>query len=327
MSGLLIAAFNYQSGGHRKDTYTFDMRPLRDAFAVLDQPPALILFCEAKYYRLDQYRGLRLAERALSQQFGVPYFGLLGTLSRGPMPPAIFYNTDALTCLHWPGDDPGDPRVFEDQRNVGRFRSHHTGNEFGAWVAHFDPWHGCHRLYAAKLLGQHGTNPLPFLGGGDLNCTASGPHFPQRDWSQAHPAFRRFKGAHAGFDTAQGDLHGPVHADTAALDFLIGGWNPHTQSRQGGAGYHAIAELAWHQNPGQPIQPSVIDKPGEGGPDLIDYLLANDAMRPHVDPGSYRVHIPPDPPEHADPDSYRQLIDAGLPYPSDHYLITAEINI
>ncbi|WP_285689820.1 hypothetical protein [Actinoplanes sp. NBRC 103695] len=55
--------------------------------------------------------------------------------------------------------------------------------------------------------------------------------------------------------------------------------------------------------------------------------LVNNAMRPHVDPGSYRVHIPPDPPEHVDPDSYRQLSAAGRPYPSDHYLIAAVINI
>ncbi|MFG1602811.1 hypothetical protein [Actinoplanes sp. NPDC049265] len=326
MSGLLIATFNYQSGGHRRTGDGFDMNPLKDAFAVLDTPPAMILFCEAKFYRHDQYRGLRLAERALTEQFGAPYFGLLGTLERGPMPPAIFYNQNLLTCLHWPGDDPHDPSVFEDQRNVGRFRSNTTGNEFGAWVAHFDPWHGCQRLYAAKLLGQHGHSSLPFIGGGDLNCSASGPHFPQRDWTTAHPAFRRYKGAHAGFDTEQGGLHGPVRADTAALDFLIGGWNPHTRSRHGGAGYHAITELAWHTT-GQPIQPSVPDKPGEGGPDLVDYLLVNDAMRPHVDPASYQVHKPADPLVHVHPDSYHERQAAGRPYPSDHYLITAVINI
>ncbi|MEV6638085.1 hypothetical protein AB0M54_45920 [Actinoplanes sp. NPDC051470] len=307
---LLIATFNYERGGHRKDSDTFDMQPLKDAFAVLNTPPALVLYCEAKYYRLDQYRGLRLAEAALSEQLGAPYFGLLGTLDRGPMPPAIFYDRSQVTSLFWPGDDTSDPRVFEDQRNVGLFRSNATGNEFGVWVAHFDPWHGCDRLYAAKLLGQHGTSRLPFIGGGDLNCTASGPHLPQRDWTKAHNAFRRYKGSHAGFDIDQGGLHGPVRSDTAALDFLIGGWNPVTQSRHGGAGYHAIAELAWRANPDVKILPSVIDKPGEGGPDLIDYLLANDAMRPHVDVNTYRVHVPD-----------------GPPYPSDHYLITAAINI
>jgi hypothetical protein len=32
--------------------------------------------------------------------------------------------------------------------------------------------------------------------------------------------------------------------------------------------YHAIAELAWHADPDVTLKPSIIDKPGEGGPDL-----------------------------------------------------------
>jgi hypothetical protein len=71
-----------------------------------------------------------------------------------------------------------------------------------------------------------------------------------------------------------------------------------------------IAELAWLANHDIVIQPSIIDKPGEGGPDLIDYLLVNKAMRPHVIASSYKVHVPD-----------------GSPFHSDHHLITAEIAI
>lgn len=77
-----------------------------------------------------------------------------------------------------------------------------------------------------------------------------------------------------------------------------------------GSCYHAIAELAWLANPDFVIQPSVIDKPGEGGPDLTDYLLVTDAMRPHVIDSSYHVHIPD-----------------GPPFPSDHHLVTTTIDV
>src|SRR4051812_2054642 len=107
MTELLIATYNYQSGGYRGAT--FDMNPLQQAFAVLDTSPAVILFCEAKHYRRNQHEGLRLAEKALTAALNAPYTGLLGTSQQGPIPPAIFYNADLLSRLDWPGDDPHDP--------------------------------------------------------------------------------------------------------------------------------------------------------------------------------------------------------------------------
>ena len=105
-------------------------------------------------------------------------------------------------------------------------------------------------------------------------------------------------------------LAGPVRAASAPLDYLIGAWNPDTARRDQGAGHHAVAELAWHHDPESRIQPSALDKPGEGGAELTDYLLVNNAMRLHIDAASYRVHIPHRP-----------------PYPCDHRLITAVINL
>ena len=305
MTTLLISAYNYKSGGCK--TGIFDMRPLQKALAVLDTAPAVLLFCEAKHYRRNQYEGLRLAEQALSAQFGTTYTGLLGTLDRGPMPPAIFYNRDQLTCLSWPGDDPHDPDVFDDQRNVARFQTKTTGSEFGAWVAHFNPRSAASRLHEAKLLDRYGRDLLPIIGGGDLNSTASGKHFPQRDWHAANHHIRTHKGKHVD----DGSPEGHWEADTTALDHLIGRWDTTNNRRLEGSGYHAIAELAWLENPDITIQPSITDKPGEGGPDLIDYLLANEAMRPHVIAASHRVHVPDGPP----------------PLPSDHYLVTADIDI
>ena len=302
MAQLLIGTYNYQSGGHHNGT--FDMRPLRQAFGALDVPPAVILFCEGKYYRRDQYRGLRLAEQALTEQFGAPYFGLLGSCQRGPIPPAIFYRQDLVSSLRWPGDDPQDLDVFDDQRNFGRFQVIATGAEFGAWVEHFHPRNGATRLDEARRIDRYGRDPLPIIGGGDLNCTASGPHFPQRDWQAANHHIRTHKGRRVDDGTPEGRWV----ADTDALDHLIGRWAE--TGRQEGAGYHAVAELAWWADPGSVIKPSIIDKPGEGGPDLIDYLLVNEAMRPHVIASSYRVHVP-----------------SGPPFASDHHLVTVEIDI
>jgi hypothetical protein len=298
MTHLVIGTNNYQSGGYYDGT--FHMRPLQETLAVLDSPPAVLLFCEAKYFRRDQYRGMRLAERALTQQLDAPYFGLLGTCQRGPIPPAIFYNEDLVTSLYWPGDDRDDPGVFDDQRNFGRFRANDSGREFGAWVEHFHPRNGATRLDEARRIDRYGKDPLPIIGGGDLNCTASGPHFPQRDWRAANHHIRTHKGKHVDDGSPQGHWV----ADTDALDHLIGRWDSNTGRRFDGAGYHAIAELAWLANPEIAIEPSIIDKPGEGGPDLIDYLLANEAMRPYVIADSYRVHVPD-----------------GPPYPSDHRLV------
>ncbi|MFV2102160.1 hypothetical protein [Micromonospora sp. LOL_024] len=304
MTHLLIATINYQAGGYYGGG--FHLQPLQQIFAVLDVPPAIILFCEAKHYRRNQHEGLRLAEKALTEVLNAPYIGLLGTSQHGPIPPAIFYDADQVTHQLWPGDDPHDPDIFADKRNVGRFRVNATGTEFGAWVAHFNARSGTARLEEAKLLDRYGNDPLPYIGGGDLNSSASGRQFPQRDWRAASHRIR----THKGKLIDDGTPDGRWEADTDALDHLIGRWDPISGRRLTGAGYHAIAELCWLDNPDFVIQPTVIDKPGEGGPDVIDYLLVNAAMRPHVIANSYRVHVPD-----------------GPPFPSDHHLVTAEIDL
>ena len=304
MTHLLVALFNYENGGYRDGT--FDMKPLQQTIAVLDAPPAVLLFCEARYYRRNQHEGLRLAEKALTEVFNAPYTGLLGTSQHGPIPPAIFYNAGLVTHLVWPDDDAHDPDVFADKRNVGRFQVNATGAEFGAWVAHFNARSGAARLEEAKLLDRYGNDPLPYIGGGDANGSASGGHFPQRNWQAASYRIRTHKGKRVDDGTPDGHWE----ADTDALDHLIGRWDPISGRRLEGCGYHAIAELAWLANPDFVIQPSIIDKAGEGGPDLIDYLLVNEAMRPHVIASSYHVHFPD-----------------GPPFASDHHLVTAEIDI
>jgi hypothetical protein len=72
---------------------------------------------------------------------------------------------------------------------------------------------------------------------------------------------------------------------------------------------HAVAELAWrlHPDPAGPADRQRQRRPRR----LIDWLLVNDAMLPHLDAASYRVHIP----------------TPARPRLSDHRLVTASIEL
>src|SRR3982750_4474637 len=111
--------FNYESGG-LKDGY-YDFEPLKAELAGSPRVPALVKLCEGKYWAERGGQGLLLAAKAISDQFGVPYIGLLGYRERGPMPPAIFYNPLVLTHVPpWHGN--GSHHDFHDQRNLAHFR-------------------------------------------------------------------------------------------------------------------------------------------------------------------------------------------------------------
>lgn len=301
-----VALFNYEAGG-LSNAGGYEFERLQYAFADVTEVPSLILLCEAKEYRTNANIGLHGAAEALSDELGVAYVGLLGTSRRGPMPPAIFYNPLTLILRSWWGPD--DPGAYDDKINVARFAIRDSGpirgtrSEFLAWVDHWHPSSGIIRRQEAARLGRYGGERLPVIGGGDLNGTASGPHLPQRDWTAANYLARSGKGRQF--------PDGRWVADTAAVDHLIGSWDPQQQRRVDGCGFHAVAELAWHTDAAAPLLATVNDKPAEGGGLLIDWLLVNDVMRPHVVAPSYRVHVPP----------------AGRPAPSDHRLVTATITL
>ncbi|WP_199512197.1 hypothetical protein [Nucisporomicrobium flavum] len=99
------------------------MRLLQGEFAILNTPPALALLCQGNTTGGINTAGCSLEEREPSagkpERTGVPYAGVLGSLSRGPIPPAIFYDPNQLMLRSWA--NPGDPNVYDDQRNVARF--------------------------------------------------------------------------------------------------------------------------------------------------------------------------------------------------------------
>jgi hypothetical protein len=285
MTRIPVALFNYQDVGFRSGTY--DFRPLQHALSEAETP-ALILFCEGRRYRSNGGEGLYWCAEALSDEFGVPYIPLPGTMRQGPMGPVIFYNPDVLIARNW--WDGANPDEFIDKRNIGRFAVRDSGPtrqtrplEFLAWVQHWDARSGDVRYVQAGLMDRYGnTERLPVIGGGDLNASASGDHLPQRDWMAADYRARSHKGRRR--------PDGTWVADTRAVDHLIGEWVD--GQRVGGCGYHAMAEIAWRHDPTMVLEPTVNTGVDAGGGLLIDWLLVNDAMRPYVDPGSYRVHVP-----------------------------------
>lgn len=306
MTRIDIALFNYHAGG-RTGTGSYDFTKLQGAVADVDRAPDLILMCEAKNYRDQAGEPKYAAAEALSDEFGVPYAVELGSMMRGPLPPAIFYNPNVLILRRWWNQD--DAGVYDDQRNVARFAIRDSGpvarirSEFLAFVHHFEPLSGDVRLEEARRVSRYGSDQsLPVIGGGDLNATGSGKHLPQRDWMAAAFPHRTHKG------TLGPQGWGP---DTRALDYLLGEWDEEAQQRRDGCGFHSLAEMAWRADPSQPILPTVNADVDAGGGLLIDWLLANDAMAPHVIPNSYKVHVP----------------DPGAPHPSDHRLVSAAFDL
>jgi hypothetical protein len=294
--------FNLEAGGWTDGH--FDFEPLKAELAEGPRTPALVKICEGKYWAERGGKGLLLAAKPISDQFGVPYIGLLGYLERGPIPPAIFYNPLVLTHVPpWHGH--GSHHEFQDQRNIAHFHVNGVPGPNGddleiiAGVDHWEPLHGPTRELAARRWGRHGRNAkLPVVLSADANCTPSGPHFPQRDWDYA--AERDWTNAsHKGYQQ-----DGTWAPDTAPMDYLIGRW--HDGRRVGGAGLALLAERAWQAHVGQPaalrpgllssdgrILATVNDKVDAGGGLHIDAVLANDLMMPHFDPASLHIHVPP----------------------------------
>jgi endonuclease/exonuclease/phosphatase family metal-dependent hydrolase len=274
---LPTIAYNYEGGGLDKATGRHSFDGLQATLSRSPQPPALILFCEAKHYDASGNIGLYQAAEAITDVFNVPYAALLGRGDRGPIPPAIFYDTSRLLPRFF--IDRGDPEPFTDQLNICRFAVLDSRNDAGrrheliAAVDHFPGESPDARVKAAARLHRWAKDSTPVILGGDLNEQPSGEHYPIWDPGRCTPLVRRRKARKVG---------GQWEHSSDALDSLVGTWNPRLGAREDSIGFHLLSELAW-QDSGRTmiIEATVVDKPGEV-PLAIDHLLANDALRPHV---------------------------------------------
>lgn len=292
MTRVPFALFNVGNGAVRDEHGGHRFQLLQRAAADLDEVPALWLICEAKRWRRDANTGLYGAAEALADELGVPYTPALGTSLRGSIAPAILWNPNVITMKSWWGPGDPDPDAYDDQINTAEFAVNDSGttsesrNKFIAWVDHFHPGNAASRLLEADRRTRYGRKcRLPAIGGADTNENASGPHFPQRDWTIADDERRAAE--------ARQLPDGTWVTETGAMDLLIGRWDPERQCRQGGSGHLAIAERAWQAGVPHAMTPTVRDKPSSGGQIIKDYLFDNPAMAPHIDPDSYRVYQSP----------------------------------
>lgn len=287
------ALVNFQDGGLRPVPDSdlvchrgyWDFTGLRDLFTTVHTVPDVVVVNEAREYGLYGRRALRFAARVLSDVLGRPYVGEIGWLPQGNIGPAVFHDPTRLH-LDFFGDT--DPTVYASTRNL--VRAHLRGNPhttvFQLLVDHWAYWSGPAREDHAQFVNWLGRSPVPTLLLGDLNSTASGPHWPQRDWSAPHPGEGIGKGRRL--------PDGTLVADTAALDHLIGRWDPGRGRRVHGAGFHAVPELAWRQGMARDkaLIPTVNDGIDAGGGLLVDMGLLNDAWAAGLVPGTFRIHVP-----------------------------------
>ncbi|MFI6163940.1 endonuclease/exonuclease/phosphatase family protein [Micromonospora haikouensis] len=288
---LRLSLFNFEAGGLQPDG-TYDFAPLTQA--LLDEPhPDLLMLCEAKFWNARGRRPFHTAMAHLAEATGRPYVGELHT---GALATAVIYDPRVLRL------EAAEEPEFPDKRNLARFRLRaDPGYRFQVFVEHWPYADPEQRLARARLLATFGISPIPTLIAGDTNSTSSGPHLPTRDWTTVPIGIRDHKGRH--------DDNGTWHADTRAVDRLIGTWDTTTGHRVNSAGFHHLAELDPHAP--HPLPPTV------NGPNglHIDYILGNQALLSSttVMPGSYRIHTPPS----VDPTSW----------PSDHRRISCTLHI
>jgi hypothetical protein len=299
---LTTALLNYEAGGYRNDG-SFDLGPLATAFADLPKAPALFVLNEAKNWHRDGLGPALQAAQLLSMTWGRPYEVRLSPTHAG-IPTALFYDPSRLT-LRYSGTDTEWP----DKWGVLRFLP--RAAEQGAQLIQVlgDQWlHSSReqRYQRAQQMDHLAGSAYPTAMIGDLNGTASGPHLPARDWTQA----RYVSATHRAVQNPDGTWTD----DTRAVDHLIGRWD--NGRRVDGAGMHSAAELdvlRHGADAAHAFLPTVNDGIDAGGGQLIDWVLLNNAWLHNgggVAPHTYRVHVP----RSAPPSDHRMVsVDLVLP--------------
>lgn len=295
---LPVVLFNFKDGG-RTSPGNYDFTRLERALSYLHEPPALLIFCEAKEWGYWGRTPLLKAAQTVSYRFDIPYQTDLAYIDRGDFGPAVLFNPNLLQLDYW-GD--GHSSVPDDKRNLARFVIWNTNTTFEVLPEHWDFRSGRARMPYAERLESYGNNNTPVLVAGDLNETASGLHLPQIDWEKASPEMRKRKGRQ------YPDGNWGPHTD--AVDWLVGAWDDryhwgHPQAQRiNSSGFYMAAEIA--AATGTPHH-EAFQFTARGSRLLIDTLLVNSAWLAQggIVPETYRVigHDIPD-------------------WPSDHYMVS-----
>jgi endonuclease/exonuclease/phosphatase family metal-dependent hydrolase len=263
--------------------------------------PHILVMGEGDRYEMAGGEGMWEAATAMRAAGGRPYVPLACELPReGLYAPVIFVDPQAVVIRRF-----FDPRLPDHAARysnllVATLPGRPWNEKFQVKTGHGALDGGDSRLADAMRLRRLADPSIPTLVAMDWNSVPSGPLW--EDTALASPenwgVGTAWRLAHRVMWNIQRGLQWPLEADTRALDYLIGVWDPQTGQRTGGVGFYDVAELARDPTPTQAPSP-------EGYPRrTIDRILVNAAWKDKIVTGSYEVHQPADP-EHPDSDHLR----------------------
>lgn len=304
MTHLRLSYVNIEHGGRTETGYsaysgdggTYDYSKVTGMLHDGDWPDILVIG-EGDRYELNGMEGAHEAAAALREAGGPAYVPYPCSLPRewGMFAPVIYVDPTKVVVRRFYSHRL--PDFAARNRNVLLFTLPGCSDPFRIAVSHGDIYSGDTRLADNRRFDRLADPAIPCALLGDWNTVPSGPHFEPTDMNT--PGIHN-PGAINRKVQFQGGARqaGPHIYDTRALDALIGWWNPDTQEREGGVGFHHAAELAQNYTPTQ------IERPNGRQCLVIDGILLNDPFRDAYVPGSYRVHDFHDP-EHPDSDHKR----------------------
>ncbi|GAA5119906.1 hypothetical protein [Haloechinothrix salitolerans] len=229
-----VTVFNFEDGGLLPGG-GYDFAPGIRAIAADPVYTDLVILLEANQYGRDGETALHGFVNALSEAARVPLVGRLGELDRGDFAPALIWNPNSVVIEKWFGY--GVHRIAEQRVNYCEARVR-DGKPFGVLLQHWDDQCGGLRFTSAQQISWVAEEKIPVLVAGDFNCTASGAHEPERDFSLTPRSSRYHKGKWVHGDKS------PVGPETEALDYLLGWWDSEDDERFGGIGMYDLGEMA-----------------------------------------------------------------------------------
>ncbi|WP_021596587.1 endonuclease/exonuclease/phosphatase family protein [Actinomadura welshii] len=296
MTHLRLSYVNIEHGGRTNAGYSaysgdggpYDFDRVTGMFHDGDWPDIAVVG-EGDRYELNGMEGAYEAAAVLREAGGPAYVPHPCSLPRGGgmFAPVIYIDPTRVVVRRFYSHRL--PDFASRNRNLMLFTLPGRTDPIRIMAWHGDIYSGDTRLADARTFRKLADPTIPCALLGDWNTVPSGAFEPtDLNTPGVHDPRRlayRIQWKHG---AAQA---GPHIYDTRALDFLCGWWNPSTQQREGGIGFHHVADLAKDYSPTQ------IERPSGRQCLAIDGILLNDPLADAYVPGSYRVH------EFRDPDN------------------------
>ncbi|KAA9157954.1 hypothetical protein FPZ12_024025 [Amycolatopsis acidicola] len=288
MSTIRVTLLNFREGG-RLPGGGYDMGPCVDVVAADPGSCDLVVICEGNHYAFQGATGKHQLANALAAATGRPLVAELGSLARGEFGPVVIYDPRFVRIDSFYGY--GFPLPAQDKRNWLEACHAKTGHKFGLLPLH---WHhlSSPRMFAAEEVTFTGELPYPVFLAGDTNTPADGGKTtrpdgtprPRTDYSRLSPAKRHHKGR-----WKPGKHPRDIVDDTAPLDYLLGWWDEHTQTRVNHRNLFDLAEIAAYRYGEHDALTPTVHPRADGSAPRIDLVISNLAGRDCLLPGSFRV--------------------------------------